>query len=421
MASAASELQADAPMSVNRSLKGAFFLTAGCFGVWGLAYGLLDVLNKHVQETLHVGKADSSWLQVSYFGAYLSMSIPAGVLLERRGYKVGMITGLLVTAVGAASFVPSAAVASFPCFVISMFVMATGLCFLETTADTYMSVLGPSDRAPQRLNFAQSINALGVIVGPLIGGCLFFNPAVVKGFGGEQKVVGITYLLIAILVCAYAWVLGGARLPQIDESIDTDVREDTEYWPCLWSHKQLALGVITQACYVGAQVGIGAFFINLVTELWPGLSSQQGAFMLSLAMLGYLAGRFTSTVLLLRVSPEKLLIAYGLVDMALCVFVACGIEKLSAIALVVVFFCMGGMFATIFTLGVRHLGGFKKRGASLMVMAIGGGAIFPYPMGKLAEVYGTPMAFLLPAASFSLVAYYGLWTARREKGTIRRL
>lgn len=281
------------------------------------------------------------------------MSIPAGMVMRARGYQFGIVSGLVVTAVGALLFVPAAQWASFPFFVCSMFVMASGLCFLETAADTYVNVLGPPEQAPRRLNLAQSFNALGVVVGPLVGGA--------------------------------QWGAGTS----------------------LWAQKHFVLGVATQALYVGAQVGIGAYFINLVTETWRGLSSQQAAFLLSLAMVGYLLGRVSSTALLLRVSPRAMLTAYGAVNVMLCLIVSAGLEKASAIALVAVFFFMGTMFATIFTWGVRNLGASTQRGASLMVMAIGGGVLLPYPMERIAEIYGMPAAFLLPALSFAMVALYG--------------
>jgi FHS family L-fucose permease-like MFS transporter len=374
---------------------------------------LLDVLNKHFQETLHVAKAQSSWLQIAYFGAYLSISLPAGALLQSRGYKFGLVSGLVVTAMGALLFVPSAQVASFPCFVGSMFVMAAGLCVLETAADTYVNALGPPEHAPRRLNLAQSFNALGVFFGPLIGGALFFNPAVTASLGGEHKAVQMTYLIIAVLVLAYAVILARARLPEVREQVLRTARTPKGSGSChgsigsLWSQKHFVYGVLTQALYIGAQVGIGAYFINLATETWHGLTSQQGAFLLSLATAGYLVGRFATTALLMRVSPRTLLTAYGLANVLLCLIVAAGLEKVSALALVVVFFFMGTMFATIFALGVRDLGPLTKRGASIMVMAIGGGVLLPYPMGRIAEISGTPVAFLLPALSFAVVALYG--------------
>jgi MFS transporter, FHS family, L-fucose permease len=391
------------------SLKGPLSLAISCFLVWGLAYGLLDVLNKHFQETLHVGKAQSSWLQMAYFGAYLTMSIPAGWLLQARGYKHGLVSGLLVTAIGALLFVPSAQMASFPAFVVSMFVMATGLCVLETSADTYVNVLGPPERAPQRLNLAQSFNALGVFFGPLIGGSLFFNPAVTHVLGGEHKAVQLIYLLIALAVLLFAWVLGRARLPEMrgvtHGSVELDSRGAAV--TSLLAQKHFVLGVITQGLYVGAQVGIGAYFINLAVDTWPGLTSQGAAFLLSLALLGYLIGRFATTALLLRVAPRAILTLYGIVNVVLCLITAAGFKKLSTLALVGVFFFMGTMFATIFTLGVRNLGSLTQRGASLMVMAIGGGVLLPYPMGRIAELYGTPAAFFLPAGCFAIVALYG--------------
>jgi FHS family L-fucose permease-like MFS transporter len=328
--------------------------------------------------------------------------------MQARGYKAGLVTGLVVTAGGAFLFIPAATAGSFAFFVGSMFVLATGLCFLETAADTYVNVLGPPDGAPQRLNLAQSFNALGVFFGPLIGGSLFFSPAVTTGLGGEQKAVQLTYAVIGVLVLLYALVLSRAHLPEVhDYEAHGSEAAAAEPAPPLLQQRHFVFGVATQALYVGAQVGIGAYFINLVTETWQGLSSQQGAFLLSLATVGYLVGRFASTALLARISPRALLTTYGLINVALCLVVATGVQKAAAIALIAVFFFMSTMFATIFTLGVRGLGQHTKRGASIMVMAIGGGVLLPYPMGRIAEQWGTPAAFLLPAAIFAVVALYG--------------
>lgn len=400
---AASQGNAAAAQALRRPL--AFAIS--CFLIWGLAYGLLDVLNKHFQETLHIDKAQSSWLQIAYFGAYLSMSVPAGFLLSARGYKSTLLSGLTVTSLGALLFVPAAETASFQAFVVSMFVMATGLCFLETAADTYVNVLGPPEHASQRLNLAQSFNALGVFFGPLIGGSLFFSPAVTARLGSEQRAVQITYLVIAIAVFMYAVVLSRVALPEIRAEASEIDSEPAPSVHSLWRQRHFLFGVATQALYVGAQVGIGAYFINLVTETWHGLSSQQGAFLLSLATVAYLTGRFATTALLLRVRPQVVLTTYGAANVLLCLIVARGIEKVSAIALIAVFFFMGTMFPTIFAQGVRDLGPLTKRGASIMVMAIGGGIVLPYPMGRIADLYGTPTAFFLPGAIFAFVALYG--------------
>jgi FHS family L-fucose permease-like MFS transporter len=401
----------------DRSLRGPLAFAIACFLIWGLAYGLLDVLNKHFQETLHVGKAQSTWLQIAYFGAYLVMSLPAGFLLQAKGYRFGIVFGLAVTAVGALLFIPSAQAASFPYFVGSMFVLAAGLCFLETAADTYVNVLGPPERAPQRLNLAQSFNALGVFMGPLIGGSLFFGGPLTEAAGGQQRAVQLVYLVIAILVLIFAAVVARAYLPEIRDAVHSPPAEgEARASHGLWTRRHFVFGVATQALYIGAQVGIGAFFINLVVETWSGLSSRDGAFLLSIAAAAYLIGRFATTALLLRFQPRAVLTLYGVVNVVLCLVVAAGIDKVSAIALIATFFFMSTMFATIFTLGVADLGPSIKRGSSLMVMAIGGGVLLPYPMGLIAEQYGTPSAFLLPAVCFAVVAFYGWKGADRPIG-----
>jgi FHS family L-fucose permease-like MFS transporter len=394
------------------ALRGPLALAIACFIVWGFAYGLLDVLNKHFQETLHVGKAQSTWLQIAYFGAYLLVSLPAGQLLQARGYKFGIVSGLVLTAVGALLFIPAAQAASFAFFVGSMFVLASGLCVLETSADTYVNVLGAPEHASRRLNLAQSFNALGVFFGPLVGGALFFQATPATGGAGDHGAVQVTYFAIAVAVLIFALVVARARLPEIAAEVASS---DPGAATGGLRRPHFVLGVATQALYIGAQVGIGAFFINLVTDTWPGLSSRNGAYMLSIATAGYLTGRFATTGLLMRFRPRAVLTTYGLINVALCLVVAAGIERISAMALVAVFFFMSTMFATIFTLGVADLGPATKRGASIMVMSIGGGVLLPYPMGLIAEAYGTPAAFLAPAACFAVVALYG-WRGAKITG-----
>lgn len=389
------------------SLKGPLAFAIACFLIWGLAYGLLDVLNKHFQETLSISQADSAWLQIAYFGAYLLLSFPAGMLLHARGYKFGIVTGLMVTAVGALLFIPAAAAGAFVPFVGSMFVLAAGLCVLETSADTYVNVLGDPAKASQRLNLAQSFNALGVFFGPLIGGAVFFSPTTTAALGGATRSIQVVYGLIAIGVIAFAIAVWRARLPETGLSDHGDALPGDAPAKPLSQQPHFIAGVITQALYIGAQVGIGAYFLNLATQNWDGLTSQQAAFMLSLAAIGYLVGRFAATGLLLKVRPRVLLTTYGVINVVLTLIVAAGIEKVSPIALIAVFFFMSTMFATTFALGTTGLGASTKRASSLMVMAIGGGVLLPWPMGKIADLYGANVAFLLPAACFAVVAWYG--------------
>ncbi|MDR3528556.1 MAG: sugar MFS transporter [Rhizomicrobium sp.] len=394
-----------------RSYARPLALAISCFLIWGLAYGLLDVLNKHFQDTLHVSKAGSSWLQIAYFGAYLVWSIPAGVMLQARGFKFGIVAGLTITAAGAFLFVPSAQLSSFPYFVLSMFVLASGLCVLETAADTYVSVLGAPEDAPKRLNLAQSFNALGVFCGPIIGGSLFFNPAVARFLGGAQQSVQVTYLIIGVAVLGFAFFVTRSWVPEVQPA-SHETTAASGPTKSLLSQRHFVFGFITQFIYVGAQVGVYAFFLNQATETWHGMTTQSAAYLFSAGVLAYLVGRFVTTVLILRISPRLILTIYGFLCVVFCLIAAAGIDKISALALIPVFFFMGTMFPTIFTLGIADLGPNTKRASSIMVMAIGGGLLLPYPMGLIGDHYGMPAAFLLPAAGFLLVAWYG-WRGSR--------
>ena len=389
----------DVPPKVLRT---ALAFAISLFFIWGIAYGLLDVLNKHFQDTLHIGTAQSTWLQIAYFGAYLLISLPAGLYLQRFGYKVGILTGLGITALGAFLFIPAAGMGQFAPFVGAMFVLASGLACLETSADSYVNVLGPAEGASRRLNLAQSFNGLGTFIGPLIGGTFFFADAAGAAQQGGHDTVRLIYAGIGVAIVVFALFVSRANLPEVAEEV-----HDAEATTGTLARRHFVLGVLTQAIYIGAQVGIGALFINVALATWGGLTARNAAYLLSLALVLYMLGRFASTAILTRVSPRALLTAFGTINVALALIVALGIDHVSLVAMIGVFFFMSTMFPTIFALGVRELGAAAKRGASFMVMAIGGGVILPYPMGLLAEAHGAPFAFVLPTIAFAIVALYG--------------
>lgn len=379
----------------------ALMLVTSLFFLWGLSYGLLDVLNKHFQEVLHVSKAQSGLLQSAYFGAYFLIALPAGLLMDRHGYKAGILLGLCLYAAGALLFMPAAAAASFPFFLFALFVIACGLGCLETAANPYATVLGEPQGAERRLNLAQSFNGLGQFFGPLIGGAMFFSAGSTPA--SDMSSLQTTYVVIAVLVLLVALLI--ARTPLPDLRAQEQALQPTA-GKGLWQHREFVGGVITQFFYVTAQVGVGAFFINYVTEHWAQMGNQQAAYLLSIAMLAFMFGRFFSTWLMGRVSAQKLLLIYALINIALCGLVVIGLEGISVIALIAVFFFMSIMFPTLFAMGVKNLGPHTKRGSSFMIMAIVGGALMPYLMGKVADNSTVALAYLLPMGCFVIVAVY---------------
>jgi FHS family L-fucose permease-like MFS transporter len=399
--------QAGARATAN--LRWAFILVTSLFFMWGLSYGLLDVLNKHFQETLHVTKAQSGLLQAAYFGAYFLVALPAGYFMDKKGYKAGILIGLCLYALGALLFVPAASANSFGMFLFALFVIACGLGCLETAANPYATVLGDAQGAERRLNLSQSFNGLGQFIGPMIGGTLFFS-ATQGTSSGDQSAVKMTYVAIAVLVLLIAFLFSRTRLPDIREE---EQPEHGEIAQGLWQHKHFVGGVITQFFYVAAQVGVGAFFINYATEHWRDVSNQSASYLLSIAMICFMVGRFFSTWLMGKIKPATLLMFYSLINIVLCGVVMLSIEGVSVVALIAVFFFMSIMFPTIFALGVKNMGKHTKRASSFMIMAIVGGAIMPYFMGALADRYSTAWSYLLPLLCFAVVFVYGLQQRRR--------
>lgn len=384
----------------------AYILVTSLFFMWGLSYGLLDVLNKHFQETLNITRARSGLLQMAYFGAYFVMALPASMLMNRTSYKTGILLGLALFAAGALLFIPATSVGEFEFFLFALFVIACGLACLETAANPYVTFLGAPETSERRLNLSQSFFGVGSFIGPLLGGALFFGDSA----AGSSGVKG-TYIAIAGVVALIALLIARTPMPYIRE--ETVTAADSGARP-LSRQRHLQFAVIAQFFYVAAQVGIGAFFINYVTEHASGTTSQQASFLLSVAMVCFLAGRFLGTALMSRIAPATLLCAYAIVNVALCLLVVAGWGLLSVAALVATFFFMSIQFPTIFALGVKNLGVHTKRGASFIIMAIVGGALVTPLMGLVADRSSTAIAHLIPAACFVIVAWYGRYGWRAD-------
>lgn len=393
----------------NKSYLFPFILVTSLFFLWGFAYGLLDILNKHFQDVLEVTKRRSTLLQFAYFGAYFLMALPAGFFMNKFGYKKGILLGLVLYAIGAFLFYPAAGALSFNGFLAALFILACGLACLETAANPYVTILGKSETSEFRLNLSQCFNGAGSSLGAYIGGQLFLEDKTgIANTAKDLTIVQTTYIVIGIVVVLIAMFFFRTPLPEIREDKEAGNDAAVKVKP-LFSHSHFVWGIITQFFYVAAQVGVAALFINYVTEYWQGTSSRQASSLLAIGLGLFLAGRFIGTAIMRKIKPNKLLMIYAFINMLLCLLVIAGQGEISVYALMAVFFFMSIMFPSIFALGVKDLGIHTKRASSFQIMAIVGGAIVPYVMGTVADLQSTAMAYAVPMICFAVVFYFGGW------------
>jgi MFS transporter, FHS family, L-fucose permease len=394
-------------MKNNRNYTIPLLLVTSLFFLWGLAYGLLDVLNKHFQETLHVTKARSTLLQAAYFGAYFLIALPAGFFMQKAGYRKGIILGLLLYATGAILFYPAAQNESFTFFLLALFVLASGLTFLETAANPYITVLGEPATSEFRLNLAQSFNGVGSFFGPIIGGALFFGNKSANG-SSALDTVKYVYIAIALIVLLVALLFFKTSMPEVKEE-ELVIDKNEHVGKKLFQHTHFLWAIIAQFFYVAAQVGIAALFINYCTEKKVGIDNEYASYLLSGSLVLFTIGRFIGTGLMKFIEPNKLLALYALINMCLCLVVITVPGIISVYSLMAVFFFESIMFPTIFALGVKNLGAYTKKGASYIIMSIVGGALMPVVMGALAQSHSTPYSYIVPLICFAIVFIFAIY------------
>lgn len=382
-----------------------FVLITSLFLLWGFAHGLLDVLNKHFQGVFTMTKAESGLVQFSTYIAYFLMALPAGAFMKRYGYRKGIIMGLLLFAIGAFGFIPAAFLHSATPFLIALFVIACGLCILETAANPYSTILGPSAFAAQRLNLSQSFNGLGWILGPLVGGLLIFGAS-----EGDSMALTKPYILVGGIVLFVALLFFFTKLPEIKPEEEEEVTAIVEEKPAasIWKRRQFVRSVVAQFCYCAAQTGIFGFFINYVTEMDPGISNLRASRILAfggmaLFMIGRLSGSFTMKWL----APGRLLTWYSLLSAVCMALVVASVGTLSLYALYLSFFFMSIMFPTIFALGLEGMGVYTKKASSYIVMGVAGGAFSPMLMGYIGEE-NMALGFIVPLIAFLYILYFAI-------------
>ncbi|THY39859.1 L-fucose:H+ symporter permease-like protein [Aureobasidium pullulans] len=393
-------------------------LITSLFFLWGFSYGLLDVLNKHFQNVLGITKLESTGLQVMYFGGgYLIFSPIAAEVLKRFGYKICILMGLSLYSIGAVMFWPTAhfsskenASASFGGFCACTLVIACGLATLETAANSYAVVIGDPKTASPRLQFCQAWNGVASFIGPLIASKAFFSGKNADNLTNVQFV----YLGVACLGVAVAILFVFAKLPEVAEEAkrnnslvepEHDLEGRTIGQGSIWKETNMICGFIAQFCYVGAQVTIGAFFINYAVDN-AGWAETQASNLLSYALITFTVGRFIATGLATVLSSSFIMVLYSIATIALNAYVCAGKGKGSIGAVMAIYFFMAPMYPTIFTMGTANLGIHTRRGAGILVMGVAGGAVFSPIQGAIADAANTRISFVVPLVGFLVVLAY---------------
>lgn len=381
-----------------------FILITSLFFLWGFAHSILDVLNKHFQDSLSISKTGSALIQAVVYGGYFLMAIPAGKIISRYGYKAGVITGLLLYGIGALLFIPGAHILTFEFFLLCLFIIGCGLTCLETAANPYVTVLGDPQSAEQRINLSQSLNGLGWIVGPLVGGLLLFDDSEISS--ASSAALSIPYAIIGVLVLIIAFIFSRIHLPEIADT-STETSGTIVEKKSLWQYKHFVFGLISLFLYVAAQTGLNSFFINYATEN-ASISPSTAALLLGFVCMGlFMLGRMGGSWAMSKMRPQLLLGICGVgatFSMLLLLF-SSGVIGISA--LFVCYFCESIMFPTIFSLSIRGVGRFTKQASSYLIMSIVGGAVAPVLMGYIADTTGDMQpAFIVPLLCYIVISVF---------------
>jgi FHS family L-fucose permease-like MFS transporter len=402
---------------------GPFITVAILFGVFGFLTSLNSTLVPYLKSIFELSYGPAMLATVAWFFAYLVFSVPSAKLIEAVGYKRTMIISLFIMVVGASLFLPAAKLVSFPLFMTAIFVLAAGVCALQTSANPYVSILGPESSAPARLTLAQAFNSLGSLIAPMVAGAIILKHKVVldaatlaKKTVEEQmaykvdiaSTVRMPYLAIAgaLLLLGFAVML--MHLPAITST--RAFRPATDGDPLLerniWSYRHVVLGMVGIFFYVGVEIALAAIAINYF--LLQGISSSKTAgLLLSLYFVGMMIGRFLGSFVMKWIKAEKLLAVLGLLGVALLLTSMFTSGPVAIWTLVLCGVANSVMYPNIFALGIAELGPLTSKGSGVITIGNVGGAVIPPLFGLLADKMGIQFAFVVPIVGYLFVAYYG--------------
>jgi FHS family L-fucose permease-like MFS transporter len=404
-------------MEKNKSYLVAFILITSLFFLWGFAHNLDPILIPHLKRSFTLTTTQATLVDSSVFIAYFFMAIPAGFIMKKFGYKTGVIVGLLFFAIGCFLFVPSANFQSYNYFLIALFIIACGLTILETAANPYAAALGDPANSTQRLNLAQSFNGLAAALAPVIGARIVLTKnhseaelnvmtetARKVALASEASSVKMPYIVLGVILLCIALLFALIHLPKIKDEAEKASSKNIFH---SLKHRHLTWAVIAQFFYVGAQVSVFSLFILYATKS-AGLTEVTAADYLGACGIAFLIGRFLGTFLMKYIRPERLLMAYSLINILLSLVAIFYTGMVTVYAVVGICFFMSIMFPTIFALGIKNLKGDTEYGSSLIIMSIVGGAVLPRAFGIISdETKNIQMGYFVPLLCFAVTMFFG--------------
>jgi MFS transporter, FHS family, L-fucose permease len=403
-----------------------FILVTSLFFLWAFLHNINPALIPHLKKACQLTDTQSAFIDTAVYLAYFSIALPAGWFMHKYGYKKAILCGLFLYGLGVVLFVPAASTREYSFFLVALFICASGATFLETVANPYITKLGDSQTATQRLNFAQSFNGVGAVIAPIIGGKVILSgvnhskeelqrmsPVQLNEYlNSEASTVKTPYLIMGIIVFILLVFFFLTRLPEIHEP---DEKAKSKFSFRVFRHIHFRWAVIAQFFYVGAQVCVGSFFVRFSGYV-IGLTDTEAATWWGLyAMAGFMVGRFAGTWFMKYIQPERLLAIYAAINILLLTLAVSTSGNLAVYCLMAVPFFMSIMFPTIFALGIRGMGEETKIASSFLVMSIVGGALFPLAMGAISDYTGgnIQLSYIVPAFCFAVILLFAL----RQKAT----
>ena len=389
----------------------AFIFLVSLFFMWAFLTALNDILVPFVKELFDFGYTEAALVQFCFFGAFFIMGYPASLILDKYGYKTGIVIGLALMGVGALLFYPASVIVYYPLFLGALFVLATGVTMLQVAANPYVAVLGSPETAASRLNLAQGVNSVAKVLAPIFGGALILSGIESVPKEQQAEAVQMPYVGLAIALFALAGVFSFIKLPNLRDldSVIASNKIVVEGKNSIFDFPYLLLGAGAIFMYVGAEVTIASFMVSFLgEESIAGLDSESASKYLSFYWGGLMVGRFVGAAVLQKMKSQTLL---AIMSVAAILFLITGITMsgwVAGWAIILVGFCNSIMWSNIFTLAIDGLGKFTSKGSGLLVMAIVGGAFVPLLHGYLADRIGLQSGYIVAVVCYAYILFYAL-------------